>query len=305
MSWRNPDERHRGWGLDTYAAARSRRSRRSARSPAPSACHLAGNCSGGALVSPRGAHLAERGELDASAGIMLGVCVIDSRARRHGQRVHEPRDRRGQSRRRRKGYLDGARCRAFFAWLRPNDLIWSYVVNNYLLGKQPPAFDILFWNADTTNMAAGLHATWPTGAHQRAGRTGAMELLGTPIDLGRVTVDAYVVGRHLRPHHAVGELLRARRSCSAATRASCSTSGHVAALVNPPGNPKATYRTGDGRTRPCRGVARGRPHAPGHLVGRLGRRAGGALGPAPRGRSSLGDKTYPAAEPAPGTYVFH
>ena len=70
----------------------------------------------------------------------------------------------------RKGYLDGRALAGVFAWLRPNDLVWNYVVNNYLLGKQPPAFDILYWNQDIVRMAAGLHRDFdPSGARELAG----------------------------------------------------------------------------------------------------------------------------------------
>ena len=89
-------------------------------------------------------------------------------------------------RRRPQGYLDGAALQTFFAWLRPNDLIWSYVANNYLLGRTPPAFDILYWNADTTRMSAGLLRDLADMAVSNAlAKPDAMELLGTPIDLGR------------------------------------------------------------------------------------------------------------------------
>ena len=94
----------------------------------------------------------------------------------------------------RKGYLDGAALQTFFAWPRPNDLIWGYVTNNYLLGRTPPAFDILFWNDDTTRMSAGLLRDLADMAVSNAlAEPDAMELLGTPIDLGKVTCDAYVV----------------------------------------------------------------------------------------------------------------
>ena len=75
---------------------------------------------------------------------------------------------------RRRGYLDGRTLAAVFAWLRPGDLIWNYWVNNYLLGKKPPAFDILFWNSDTTRMPAKLHADFVDLAmREPAGRTQA------------------------------------------------------------------------------------------------------------------------------------
>jgi polyhydroxyalkanoate synthase len=93
-----------------------------------------------------------------------------------------------------------------FAWLRPNDLIWNYWVNNYLLGNQPPAFDILFWNADTTP-ACGFPPTCSASSRAAYVNAGKMEVLGQPIDIRQVDVDAYIVAAH-RPHHAVEGLLR-------------------------------------------------------------------------------------------------
>jgi polyhydroxyalkanoate synthase subunit PhaC len=206
----------------------------------------------------------------------------------------------------RKGYLDGRALQGVFAWLRPNDLIWSYVVNNYLLGKQPPAFDILYWNADTTNMAAGLHRDLAELALTNSlAKPGAMTLLDTPIDLGGVTVDAYVVAGiadHITPWE---NCYKTTQLLGGDCRFVLSTSGHVAALVNPPGNPKATYRTGDGDNPPLADewLERARKHQgtwwadwDAWLADRSG-----SVREAP---ASLGNDTYRAAEPAPGTYVF-
>ena len=93
-----------------------------------------------------------------------------------------------------RGYLDGKALAGVFAWLRPNDLIWNYWVNNYLLGKDPPAFDILYWNADSTRMPAALHRdfiemSWTT----RSRAPGGLTVLGTPVDLSKVDADAYIV----------------------------------------------------------------------------------------------------------------
>ena len=109
---------------------------------------------------------------------------------------------------RRRGYLDGRSLAEVFAWLRPGDLIWNYWVNNYLLGKKPPAFDILFWNADTTRMPAGLHADFVDlamdnqlvdGRHAHRARRADRPVPHRHRHLHR--------GRHRRPHHAVAELL--------------------------------------------------------------------------------------------------
>ena len=94
----------------------------------------------------------------------------------------------------RKGYLDGRALAEVFAWLRPGDLVWNYWVNNYLLGKPPPAFDILFWNSDTTRMTAGLHADFVDMAMgNQLANPGSLTVLGEPIDLSRIDVDSYVV----------------------------------------------------------------------------------------------------------------
>ena len=134
-----------------------------------------------------------------------------------------------------------------FAWLRPNDLIWNYWVNNYLLGSTPPAFDILYWNADTTRMPAGaaprLHATV---ARQRARRARARwSVLGTPVDLATITADSYLVAGiadHITPWQSC---YRSTQLLGSEPRFVLSTSGHIAAMVNPPGNEKASYQVND------------------------------------------------------------
>jgi len=146
-----------------------------------------------------------------------------------------------------KGYLDGKALAEIFAWLRPGDLIWNYWVNNYLAGRTPPAFDILFWNADTTRMSAALHRDFVTAALDNAlTRPGATTMLGTPVDLGAVAVDSYVVAGsadHICPW----------RNCRSSTRLLGGTSrfvlssgGHIAALINPPAGAKSSYQVDDG-----------------------------------------------------------
>jgi polyhydroxyalkanoate synthase len=193
-----------------------------------------------------------------------------------------------------------------FAWLRPNDMVWSYVANNYLLGKDPPAFDILYWNGDVTRMAAGLHRDFIELALENSlAKPGGLELLGTPIDLGRVTVDAYVVAAiadHIVPWDSA---YRTTQLLGGETRFVLSTSGHVAAMVNPPGNERMSYRTRDGDNPPeAETWLEGAAKHPGtwwtDWDAWLDERSG-PLRPAPR---SLGDDEHPAAGRAPGTYVL-
>ena len=153
-----------------------------------------------------------------------------------------------------RGYLDGRALAEVFAWLRPDDLIWNYWVNNYLQGKTPPPFDILYWNADTTRLPAALHADFIRLALANALTVpDAATMLGSPVDLSKVDVDAYViagVADHLCPWQSC---YRTTQMLGGATTFVLSTSGHIASMVNPPGNPKATFHTAaDNPARPAR-----------------------------------------------------
>ncbi len=147
-----------------------------------------------------------------------------------------------------------------FAWLRPDDLIWNYWVNNYLQGRPPPAFDILYWNADTTRLPAALHRDFIQLALDNA-LTVPEEatMLGSPVDLSKVDVDAYVIAGatdHLCPWQSC---YRTTQLLGGQVRFVLSTSGHIAAMVNPPGNPKAAFQTAPPIRRPIRTVEPGRP----------------------------------------------
>jgi hypothetical protein len=129
---------------------------------------------------------------------------------------------------------DGRALEGVFAWLRPNDLVWHYVVNNSLLGKDPPAFDILYWNQDTVRLAAGLHRDVVRLAlGDSLTHPGQVEVLGTPIDLGAITVNTYgIVG--LNDHIVPWEnAYRSAQLLGGHKRFVLSTSGHIPALVNP------------------------------------------------------------------------
>ena len=209
MSWRNPDAEHGHWDLDTYAEAVLEARAATAEIARARAVHLTAACSGGIITAGALAHLARRAT---SASLTLLVCALDNAragtaAALAGREVAAA----AVAESARKGYLDGRALAGVFAWLRPNDLIWSYVVNNYLLGRKPPAFDVLYWNQDTVRLAAGLHRDFVRIALDNPlTRAGALEVLGAPVDLGAVTVDAYVVAGPQRPHRAVGERVSQR-----------------------------------------------------------------------------------------------
>ena len=244
VSWRNPDARHRSWNLDTYGQAILDALDAARRITEADAVIPLGFCSGGILLSMTLAALTRRGEADRFAGFALGVCVLDqSRAGTASALIDERTAALAKFASSVRGYLDGRALAEVFAWLRPDDLVWNYWVNNYLQGRQPPAFDILYWNADTTRMATGLHHAFvDMGLVNALATPGGITMLGAPVDLGEVKTDGYVlagVADHISPWQSC---YRGARLFGGDVTFVLSSSGHIASIVNPPTNPKASYR---------------------------------------------------------------
>ena len=145
----------------------------------------------------------------------------------------------------RAGVLDGEDMARVFAWLRPNDLVWNYWVNNYLMGQNPPAFDILFWNNDTTRLPAGLHSDFLDLYLTNGLVEGTLEVLGTPVDLGKVELRQLRRRRLHRPHHPLGRRVPTTQLLGGDSQFVLSNGGHIQAILNPPDNPKASYFTSD------------------------------------------------------------
>ena len=243
ISWRNPTAEQRNWGFDTYGRAILNALDTVEKISQSDRTHLQASCSGGILAAMTAAHLNATGEGDRLAGLTLMVTVLDQRkAGFAAAAIDEEAANIAVALSARKGYLDGRALAEVFAWLRPTDLVWRYWVNNYVEGKSPAAFDVLFWNADTTRMAAALHRDMVMmGLHNSLATPGAVSMLGTPVDLGQLTTDAYVIAGiadHISPWQACYR--SARLLGSKDLRLVLSSSGHIASLVNPPGNPRAT-----------------------------------------------------------------
>jgi polyhydroxyalkanoate synthase len=177
-------------------------------------------------------------------------------------------------------------------------------VNNYLLGREPAKFDILFWNSDTTRMTAGLHRDFVRAAAGNSlVRPGGLTVLDTEIDLARADLDSYVVAGvadHICPWQSC---YRGSQLLGGKTRFVLSTSGHIAALVNPPGNKKASYQVSDDVTPDSGTWQRTAAKEQGSwwpdYSAWLTARSGGQV-PAPR---SLGNSRFRVIQPAPGSYV--
>ncbi len=306
ISWRNPGAEQGHFDLDTYAAAVLEARDAVAAITGQPAVHLNGACSGGIITAGLLGHLAAEGRLKDVASITLLVCALDNEragtaAAFTGREVAAA----AVADSARRGYLDGQALAGVFTWLRPNDLVWNYVVNNYLLGKAPPAFDVLYWNQDTVRLAAGLHRDFIHVALENAlTRPGALTVLGSPVDLSAVELDSYVVAGltdHIIPWE---NAYRSTQLLGGTPRFALSTSGHIQALVNPPSE----------QTRSSYRIADEHPPSPHEWAQRAVTRQGswwrdydewlatrsGELKPAP---TRLGDGRYKPHAKAPGSYV--
>jgi len=305
ISWRNPDRRHEDWDLEGYGRAVLEALDAAiavSRTDKASICAL---CSGGIVSSMVAAHLSDLGQLDRVASLCLGVTVLDQeRAGTAGAMIDETTAAAAVAASRARGYLDGRTLAEVFAWLRPDDLIWNYWVNNYLQGRTPPSFDILYWNADTTRLPAALHRDFIALALGNAlTKPGAARMLGSPVDLGKVDTDTYVIAGiadHLCPWQSC---YRTTQLLGGPVTFVLSTSGHIASMVNPPGNPKATFQTATTNPADPREwlehaqTINGSwwPHYSDWLSARSGKDR--------KSRPRLGRKGYEVLAAAPGTYV--
>jgi polyhydroxyalkanoate synthase len=306
ISWRNPDARHAEWGLDAYGQAVIEAMHTAEEISEQDKVALFAICSGGMIASMVLAHLAATGELDQVSAFSLAVTVLDQDQAGLPSALLSRKAAAASTRSsREKGYLDGRMLAEVFAWLRPNDLIWNYWVNNYLLGHAPKAFDILYWNADPVRMTASMHRDFMELAISNAlTRPGESQMLGTKLDLGKVDTDAYVVA-------GIADHLCKWESCyqttqllGGDTKFVLSTSGHIASMVNPPGNPKASFQTAS--TNPADPQAW--LSAAGTVTGSwwddylvwLGARCG----PEHVKPRRLGSATFEPVCDAPGTYVL-
>ncbi|HKN37947.1 MAG TPA: alpha/beta fold hydrolase [Acidimicrobiia bacterium] len=305
LVWRNPSPEHRDWSLDTYIAAALEALDAASDVGRSLELNVVGVCAGGITTAALMGHLAAVGDRRV-ASLTLLVTVLDTDMESALTAfLTEPTGAAAIRHSRRKGVLAGREMARVFAWLRPNDLVWNYWVNNYLLGQEPPAFDVLAWNSEATNLPAGLHADFITiGLDNAFAQAGTLEVLGTPVDLGKVECDVYAVAAqtdHITPWPAC---YRSLRLLGGESRFVLSSSGHIQALVNPPGNPKARYSTNpDLPAEPEAWLAGATPESGTwwtDWAAWLDERGGGRV-KTPR---TLGSRRHPATDPAPGRYVF-
>ena len=268
--------------------------------------NLLGFCIGGTLLCTALAALAAKGEkpaasltllttlLDATHPGVLGIFIDEMQlALREGTI--------GQ-----RGIMPGKDLALTFNFLRPNELVWNYVVGNYLKGETPPPFDLLYWNSDSTNLAGPMFCTYLRHLYlqNELVQPGVFQSLGEPVDLRRIDVPTYVLCAredHIVPWQGGYESAQA---LGGKPRFVLAASGHIAGVVNPPAKQKRSYATGPdiaGLT-PEQWQAQGKEHAGSwwpDWYQWLESYQGKAI-PAP---TTPGSAQYPPIEPAPGSYV--
>jgi polyhydroxyalkanoate synthase len=307
VSWRNPTTAHREWGLETYVAALDDAVDVARDVTGSDDISMMGSCSGGITSTAYFATLGSAGQ-QKIRNMVLAVCLLDPNTAddsAFGCLMTPETMRAAKETSRLRGMVDGHELARMFAWMRPNDLIWNYWVNNYLLGNQPPAFDILYWNADTTRLPAGLHGDYLdlyfTNPFVNAGK---LTLNGKSIDMSGINADSYVIAGstdHITPWKGVH---KTAQIMGEGTTFVLSNSGHLQSLINPPTNPKASFMIGT--------VNRSGPDA---FVAAAEKRKGSwwldwrdwlhaRSGKEVAAPASPGSERHPVLAAAPGTYVF-
>ena len=246
VSWVNPDERHAAKDFESYmregifAALEAIE----AATGEPESTAI-GYCVGGTLLAVALAYMAQVGDRRISSATLFTTQVDFADAGDLKNFVDLAKLKSVEAKMAPHGYLEGSEMASAFNMLRPNELIWSYFVNNYLKGREPKPFDLLAWNSDSTRMPAANHAFYLRHCYLQNDLTrGAMEIGGKRLDLGAVKIPIYDLAAredHIAPAKSVFE---GARFFGGEVRYVMAGSGHIAGVVNPADKPKYQYWTG-------------------------------------------------------------
>jgi polyhydroxyalkanoate synthase len=205
------------------------------------------------------------------------------------------------------GIMSGRDLALVFSALRANDLVWSYVVNNYLKGKSPEAFDLLYWNADSTNLPGPMYCWYVRNTYleNRLREPGKTVVLGVPVDLGKITVPAYVLATredHIVPWRTA---YRTIQLLGGDMRFVLGASGHIAGIVNPASKNKRSHWIGGNLAADPEEWLSSAKEESGSWWRDWGAWLGGFGGGRVKARGRLGNAKFKPIEPAPGRYVKH
>lgn len=306
VSWRNPGKEHASWDLSTYAAALLEALDAVQEMTGSPSAHLLGMCAGGMTAAALMGHLETTGSLDRIRSATLLVNMLDTAAPSTlGSLASRRSIDAALAKARKQGVHSGRDMSRLFAWLRPNDLVWNYAINNWLMGQDPPAFDVLAWNADCTELPAALYEQY---LHMYEGNLlrapGGLTILGTPIDLSKIDLDVYCMAGSTDHIVTWKAAYQTTQVLGGHVEFVLSNAGHIQSMVNPVGGKKASFRVGDeAGPDPDAWLAASREMRGSwweHWATWLRERSDGDR-PAP---SRLGSDAHPPIHPAPGTYVL-
>jgi polyhydroxyalkanoate synthase len=304
ISWRNPTAAQRDWNMETYLEACKQAISVAREVTGADRVNAMAACAGGFTLATLMGHLAAKGEDTIESATFL-VTVLDTEAPTLlGQFASKSGVAASIEKSRRQGVLEGSEMARVFAWLRPNDLVWLFVANNWVMGNRPPAFDILYWNSDTTRLPAEFHADLLRMFLENPLKApGKISALGTSIDMAKVQVPSYVVAGitdHITPWQACYQskhILRGKIDFV------LSSSGHIQSIVNPPTNPKAKYFLNASLPDAAEDWLAGATEQGGswwtHWAHWYRAHGGGEV----RAPATPGNAIHPAGDPAPGRYV--
>jgi len=304
ISWRNPTAAQRDWNMETYLTACKQAIEVARDITGADRVNAMAACAGGFTLATLLGHLAAKGDDTLESATFL-VTVLDTEAPTMlGQFASRTGVNAAIEKSRRAGVLEGSEMARVFAWLRPNDLVWLFVANNWVMGNRPPAFDILYWNSDTTRLPADFHADLLRMFLDNPLKApGKISALGTPIDMRAVEVPAYIVAGmtdHITPWQACYQsknILRGKIDFV------LSSSGHIQSIVNPPANPKAKYFLNASLPDAAEDWYAGASEHTGSWWTHWGAWYRGHGGEEISAPAILGSARHPAGDPAPGRFV--
>ena len=309
VSWRNPDESMGKATWDDYIENAAIKAIHTVQEISGSKqINALGFCVGGTILSTALAVLAARGEKPAASVTLLTTFLDFSDTGILDIFVDEQMVQYREMQLGNGGLLPGGDLASTFSFLRPNDLVWNYVVGNYLKGETPPPFDLLYWNSDATNLPGPFYAWYLRNTYHenKLAKPNALTVCGEKIDLGRIDIPAYIYGSredHIVP---IGGAYASTQLLPGKKRFVMGASGHIAGVINPPAKKKRSHWIREDGKFPktqAEWLAGAQEH-PGSwwtdwaqwLKGHAGKQV-----PAPKAYGN--GKAYKAIEPAPGRYV--
>ncbi len=307
VSWANPTPKDAHWGLIDYIDSLIQATEVIKQITGSPKLNASGACSGGITTATFASTLAAVGD-DRINTLTFQVCVLDPKKddSELGQIVSENSIEIARAMSKKKGILKGDDLSRMFAWMRPNDLVWGYVINNYLMGQDPPPFDVLFWNADVTNLPAQLHSDYlDLSSVSPFAEPGTVEVAGHLADLTKVKCDTFVVAGvkdHITPWKACYRTTKLMGSKN--INFVLSNSGHIQSLLNPPGNPKSKYFANSDLSGTADEWAAEAEEKAGSWWTEWAEWLKDHSGPMKTAPQKMGSEAFPPLVNAPGEYVF-